>query len=105
MTIHISLGEMPSHFAELVQSIRQGEEVLLLEDGIAFARVVPADPLANLEHLPAHNVAEAFRGKLGLIARDDIPTDLARNDEQYFAELMAEKHQTDHHLIRCFACE
>jgi antitoxin (DNA-binding transcriptional repressor) of toxin-antitoxin stability system len=91
MTVNIDIEELPAQLSKLFQHVREGEEIAILEGGVVIARLVPPSPLAELQHIPSRNAAEAFRGRVGAVKDDDIPIDLARNDEQYFAELMAER--------------
>jgi antitoxin (DNA-binding transcriptional repressor) of toxin-antitoxin stability system len=41
MTINISVTEAEAKISELFQQIRQGEEVIILENGHELARVIP----------------------------------------------------------------
>jgi antitoxin (DNA-binding transcriptional repressor) of toxin-antitoxin stability system len=41
MTINISVAEAEAKISELFQQIRQGEEVIILENGHELARVIP----------------------------------------------------------------
>jgi antitoxin (DNA-binding transcriptional repressor) of toxin-antitoxin stability system len=41
MTINISVTEAETKISELFQQIRQGEEVIILENGHELARVIP----------------------------------------------------------------
>ncbi len=42
MAINISTPEAASQFAELLERVKHGEEVTILEAGVAIARLVPA---------------------------------------------------------------
>jgi prevent-host-death family protein len=42
MTVSVSVGEAASQFSELFQRVRQGEEIIILENGHELARVVPS---------------------------------------------------------------
>jgi prevent-host-death family protein len=42
MAISISIPEAASQFAELLDRVKHGEEVTILEAGVAIARLVPA---------------------------------------------------------------
>lgn len=42
MAISISIPELKRQFAELLERVKHGEEVTILEAGIAIARLVPA---------------------------------------------------------------
>ena len=41
MTINVSVGEATAQFSELFQRVRQGEEIIILENGHELARVIP----------------------------------------------------------------
>jgi antitoxin (DNA-binding transcriptional repressor) of toxin-antitoxin stability system len=41
MTINISVAEAEAKISELFQQIRQGEEIVILENGHELARVIP----------------------------------------------------------------
>jgi prevent-host-death family protein len=41
MTINVSVGEVTAQFSELFQRVRQGEEIIIVENGQELARVIP----------------------------------------------------------------
>jgi prevent-host-death family protein len=41
MTINVSVGEVADQFSELFQRVRQGEEIIIVENGHELARVIP----------------------------------------------------------------
>jgi prevent-host-death family protein len=41
MTINVSVGEVAAQFSELFQRVRQGEEIIIVENGQELARVIP----------------------------------------------------------------
>jgi prevent-host-death family protein len=88
MTTRIDRNDLANRIPELFAQVRAGEEVTIWENGEMVARLVPASPVAALSKQPI-NAAAAFAGRLGGVCREDIPIDLATNDEAYFAEIMA----------------
>ena len=42
MAISISIPELKRQFAELLERVKHGEEITILEAGVAIARLVPA---------------------------------------------------------------
>jgi prevent-host-death family protein len=41
MTINVSVGEVAAQFSEWFQRVRQGEEIIIVENGHELARVIP----------------------------------------------------------------
>jgi prevent-host-death family protein len=41
MTINVSVGEVAAQFSELFQRVRQGEEIIIVENGQELTRVIP----------------------------------------------------------------
>jgi prevent-host-death family protein len=48
MTINVSVGEATAQFSELFQRVRQGEEIIISENGYELARVIPNLPTKTL---------------------------------------------------------
>ncbi|MBV8884108.1 MAG: type II toxin-antitoxin system Phd/YefM family antitoxin [Chroococcidiopsidaceae cyanobacterium CP_BM_RX_35] len=63
MAINISIPEAANQFVELLDRVKQGEEVTILEAGVVIARLVPA-PKQRSSRIPGQD-----QGKV-LIAPD-----------------------------------
>lgn len=96
MAISVSLQDVTADFSTLLQHIREGEEVLILEDGHELARLVPSQPVIDHEvSVPleeAGTLAEALRGRVGTVSLD-VPSNLRRKTGEIFTEIVLEKHQ------------
>lgn len=54
MAISISIPKAASQFAELLERVKHGEEVTILEAGVALARLVPA-PKQRFPRIPGQD--------------------------------------------------
>jgi len=59
MAINISTPEAASQFAELLERVKHGEEVTILEAGVAIARLVPA-PKQRSPRIPGQDQGKVF---------------------------------------------
>jgi antitoxin (DNA-binding transcriptional repressor) of toxin-antitoxin stability system len=51
MTVSVSVGEAAAQFSEWFQRVRQGEEIIILENGHELARVIP-NPSTKAVRIP-----------------------------------------------------
>ena len=69
MAINISIPEAANQFVELLDRVKHGEEVTILEAGVAIARLVPA-PKQRSPRIPGQDqgkvlIAPDFNAPLG----------------------------------------
>jgi antitoxin (DNA-binding transcriptional repressor) of toxin-antitoxin stability system len=72
MTINITLPEANNRFLELIQRVKAGEEVSILEAGILIARISPI-PNAQIPRIPGQD-----KGHITILSGfdDPLPSDI-----------------------------
>jgi antitoxin (DNA-binding transcriptional repressor) of toxin-antitoxin stability system len=93
MAIQVNIEDAAAQFSTLLQHIRAGEPVHILENGHELARLVPSPTLAANLPLPQPlTLAETLKDHLGTLDLN-IPAHLREDPGEILTDIAVEKHQ------------